>query len=452
MKHTKLLRWIGMICSLLIFATAALPTAALTPSYTITGAYRSSTYHENLLHLPRTDDKAFDAVAVALSQLDYHEGNSAADFGGKNKNGYGNYTEYNRAFGKIGGSYGYAWCAAFVSWCLEEADAEQSAAGLFASCTLWVEALQKSGQYSTRSSGYQPKTGDLIFFRSAGVSRASDHVGLVRYVKGGRVYTVEGNSSDRVSIRDYALGDTYIVGYGRPQYKSSYQLPRSALACEDTVTGWYTVTNSFVNVRASASGNAKKLGTLYKGNMVRILSVANGWGSFYYNGEPAYISLDYADFTAPLSYSVSYDAAGGSGAPATHTYFSMETATVSDAAPTREGYLFLGWQSGGSSFAAGAALPVGNHALIAIWEEIPVVESPAEEPPAGGNEEVLVPEQGEDFLAPVPGDNAEILAPDQQQEARPFRAARIAAGVVVGIGSAAAVGLWLWRRRNEKTP
>ena len=146
MKHSKLLRWIGMICSLLIFATAALPVAALTPSYTITGTYLSSTYYDNLLHLPRTGDKAFDAVAIALSQLDYHEGNNTSDFDGENKNGYRNFTEYNHAFGQIGGTYGYAWCAAFVSWCLEEADAGSSAAGLYASCTLWVEALRESGK------------------------------------------------------------------------------------------------------------------------------------------------------------------------------------------------------------------------------------------------------------------------------------------------------------------
>ena len=53
--------------------------------------------------------------------------------------------------------------------------------------------------------------GDLIFFRSAGVARASDHVGLVRYVQNGRVYTVEGNASGQVMLRSYALSDTYLL-------------------------------------------------------------------------------------------------------------------------------------------------------------------------------------------------------------------------------------------------
>jgi hypothetical protein len=119
MKRTRLTRWIGFLLSLTLFSLAALPAAALTPAYPITGSYLSSTYHENLLKLPRTGDRAFDTVAVALSQLDYHEGNSTADFDGENRNGSRNYTEYNYAFGQIGGTYGYAWCAAFASWCLE---------------------------------------------------------------------------------------------------------------------------------------------------------------------------------------------------------------------------------------------------------------------------------------------------------------------------------------------
>ncbi|MBE6702297.1 MAG: CHAP domain-containing protein [Ruminococcaceae bacterium] len=457
MKHTKIFRWIGMISAFLIFATAALPTAALTPAYPITGTYLSSTYYDNLLHLPRSGDKAFDAVAVALSQLDYHEGNGAADFDGENTGGYRNYTEYNHALGQIGGTYGYAWCAAFVSWCLEEADAENSAGGLYASCTLWVEALRELGQYSTRASGYTPTTGDLIFFRSAGVSRASDHVGLVRYVKGGRVYTVEGNSSDRVSLRNYALTDTYIVGYGRPRYNSAYRLPHTALECEDLVTGWYTVTNSFVNVRAGASSSATKLGSLKKGDMVRIVGIQNGWGGFYYKDKPAYLSLDYVDFTAPLSYQIRYDAAGGSGSPASHSHFSMEEAFVSESLPTREGYAFLGWKgSGDRIYQPGEQLPAGDQSLTAVWEAIPVAEPPAGAPPsaqAPTDSDVLIPGEGAEFLLPVPGDkgeNAMAKAPIAEST-RSYRSAQIAAGVTVGFVTVAAIGYGIWRKWREET-
>ena len=219
MKHKFLWRAMAFLIALSLFS---LPTLALTPAYTVSGAYKGSTYHNNLLTLPLTGDKAFDVVAIALSQLDYREGNSTADFDGEREGGSKNFTEFNRFLGKISGSYSYAWCAAFASWCLRQAEAGDSAGGSFASCTLWVERLRELGQYATRSSGYTPKRGDLIFFRSAGVSRASDHVGIVRYVKNGRVYTIEGNASNRVSARDYALTDTYIVGYGKPSYNSGY--------------------------------------------------------------------------------------------------------------------------------------------------------------------------------------------------------------------------------------
>ena len=453
MKHKYILRWIGLLSAISFLLLAALPTAALTPAYPITGTYLSSTYYENLLHLPRTGDRAFDAVAVALSQLDYHEGNSSADFDGENEAGNRNYTEYNHAFGQIGGTYGYAWCAAFVSWCLEEADAADSAGGLFASCTLWVERLRELGQYSTRSSGYSPKAGDLIFFRSAGVSRASDHVGLVRYVKGGKVYTVEGNSSDQVSLRQYVLSDTYIVGYGRPKYNSSYSLPLTALACEDKVTGWYTVTNDFLNVRASASSNAAKRGTLGKGDMVRIIGIKNGWGSFYYKEKLCYISLDYADFTAPLTYRVSYDGAGGENVPVSSSYFSMEEAFVSLGEPVREGYVFLGWQNAaGKSFSAGDALPLGDVKLTAVWEAIPIPEAPAPEvplPPTDA-ELPLQPDLEGTFSAPVFGGVAENSPPTGTKPATEKPAATLAAGITVGVMTLSLCGLWVWKKLKEQ--
>ena len=454
MKHTKHSRWIGLIPALFLLFTAALPVAALTPAYPITGPYLSSTYYDNLRNLPRTGDKAFDAVAVALSQLDYHEGNSTSDFGGENEGGTRNFTEYNHAFGQIGGTYGYAWCAAFVSWCLEEADAANSAGGLFASCTLWVERLREIGRYSTRSSGYTPKEGDLVFFKSAGVSRASDHVGLVRYVKGGRVYTVEGNSSDQVSLRDYKLSDTYIVGYGRPQYDSIYQLPHTALECEDGVTGWYTVTNDFVNVRGGASASASKRGSLAKGDMVRIVGLHNGWGSFYYKDKLAYISLDYADFTAPLTYRVTYDAAGGTGAPATYSYFSMEESFVSMSEPVREGFLFLGWQSGDKQYARGDRLPWGDVSLTAVWEAIPVVEPPAQDSADGGD--VDVPTDGTQVEQEIVGDallggGAAHIPPNVAEKAEDFdkKAARVASGITVGVLTAAAGVWWFLKHRRE---
>lgn len=60
---------------------------------------------------------------------------------------------------------------------------------------------------------YTPNSGDLIFFdceQNGGV----DHVGVVEKVKNGKVYTIEGNSSDEVKAKNYSLTNKSIYGYG----------------------------------------------------------------------------------------------------------------------------------------------------------------------------------------------------------------------------------------------
>ena len=429
--------------SFLLLGSAAMPLAALTPTYTITGAYKSSQYHQNINTVTKTGDAAFDTVAAALSQLDYHEGNSKNDFNGKNAGGTKNYTEYNRAMGTIGGSYSYAWCAAFVSWCLDVAGAKDSAGGKFTSCTLWVEKLQQLGLYSTRASGYTPKAGDLIFFRSAGVSRASDHVGIVRFVKSGRVYTVEGNSSNKVSLRDYALTDTYIVGYGKPKY-SGTPLAKSALSLEDTAKGLYTVTNDFVNVRASASASSTKLGSLSRGALVEILEIKNGFGRITYNGQAAYISLDYADFTTPVFYTVTYTAESAKNCPPAHSYFSFEAVAASGTVPTREGYTFLYWvASDGKVYKSGDALPQGNLKLTAVFEAIPVIEEELPQAPSAPNTAPPVSPPTADSGMSNTGSLGENLTQNVPQSTAN---AAVEAGTVSGV-LAAGVALWWYARK-----
>lgn len=425
--------------SCLLLCSAATPIAALTPTYTITGAYKSSQYHQNITAITKTGDLAFDTVAAALSQLDYHEGNSKSDFGGKNSAGSKNYTEYNRAMGTIGGSYSYAWCAAFVSWCLDVAGAKDSAGGKFTSCTLWVEKLRELGLYSTRASGYTPKAGDLIFFRSAGVSRASDHVGIVRFVKGGRVYTVEGNSSNKVALHDYALTDTYIVGYGKPKYGGT-PLGKTALALEDSAAGLYTVTYDFVNVRAAAGASAAKLGSLARGTLLEVTEIKNGWGKINYNGKDAYISLDYADFTTPVFYTVSYTAQAAQNCPPANAYFSFEAVTASDTAPVREGFLFSHWvDERGNTYRAGDALPAGDLALSAVFEAVPAEEQPPTAPSEPSETPPTLPptEQG------ATGAPDENIPPNVTQSTAK---AAVEAGTVTGV-LAACAALWWYARK-----
>ncbi len=459
MKYKRLCRAVPAVLAALGVLCTPLAASAIDPAWSPSSAYRASTYYQNLKTVPATGDEAFDTVSVALSQIGYHEANSAAGYGGTTS-GSGNYTEYNLAYGRVGGTYAYAWCAAFVSWCLVQAGAGERAGGLFASCTLWLEELTELGQYRTRSTGYSPKAGDLIFFRSSGTARASDHVGIVRYVKNGRVYTVEGNSSDRVSLRDYALTDTYIVGYGLPSYGGK-TLGVSRTAAEDVAPGVYAVTYDFLNVRATASQSATKRGTLSRGACVTVRSIKNGWGEIEYGGKTAYISLEYADFVAPYSFTVRYVSAGSE--LYVGTYYSTDTPRVLSTAPAREGYVFLHWEDGaGAVLKAGDTLTAATRTLTAVFEAIPVIEEPSTpdipsdgadippndtDTPLGGGEngsqdvEVTPPTWDAPPADPLPDVAPEI-------DAASVRATRHA-GVVSGLLAAVLGGVW-WYRRKER--
>ena len=80
-------------------------------------SYKSSKYYSNYCKVPITGDNVTDLLAIALSQLGYQEGDSNGSFSGE-VSGSSNFTEYNYNLGDLGITYGYEWCASFVSWCL----------------------------------------------------------------------------------------------------------------------------------------------------------------------------------------------------------------------------------------------------------------------------------------------------------------------------------------------
>lgn len=104
------------------------------------------------------------------------------------------------------------WCAAFVSTKLEEANIPGISKKMFsASTAVLASQFQKDGLYIPRGQK-QPQPGDVIFFGGRG---SEHHTGFVQRVENGKVYTIEGNSSDMVSERVYSLDDPGIGGYGR---------------------------------------------------------------------------------------------------------------------------------------------------------------------------------------------------------------------------------------------
>ena len=128
------------------------------------------------------------------------------------------------AMGQIGNSggqkfwswYGFEsrveWCACFVSWCADQSGLIASGnVPKFSLCRDGVSWFQ--GKNKWQSGGTTPTAGMIIFF-DWDHDGNSDHVGIVEKCEGGRVYTVEGNSSDQVRQRNYAMDYASIMGYG----------------------------------------------------------------------------------------------------------------------------------------------------------------------------------------------------------------------------------------------
>lgn len=76
------------------------------------------------------------------------------------------------------------------------------------------------------------------------------------------------------------------------------------------------------------------------------------------------------------TYTVSYNANGGTGAPASQTKTYGQTLTLSSKVPTRSGYEFVGWATTSSATSAsyspgGSLTRNSNVTLYAVWEKIP---------------------------------------------------------------------------------
>ena len=78
---------------------------------------------------------------------------------------------------------------------------------------------------------------------------------------------------------------------------------------------------------------------------------------------------------ALTSYTISYNANGGSGAPGSQTKYYGRTLTLSSTKPTRTGYTFKGWSSSSSAasaswYAGGSYTDNVSRTLYAVWEAV----------------------------------------------------------------------------------
>lgn len=105
-----------------------------------------------------------------------------------------------------GGGVG-PWCAYFASWCARQAGMPLGDQGQgFGSVDALYAWAQRTGRAVPNGPGVVPRPGDLIVLH--------EHVGIVEGVlPDGRIETIEGNSSDRVSRNERASSEA--VGYVR---------------------------------------------------------------------------------------------------------------------------------------------------------------------------------------------------------------------------------------------
>jgi len=253
----------------ILLAFAILLTAF--PFTAVSAAYENT--HIN------TGNQAVDIMAIAETQVGYLEGSLAGTTAGSN-----NLTKYGAWYDDYFNSSSFtraAWCAMFVSWCAAQADIPPSIFTYHASCTAGVRwwKQQNCFEYSQYYDGnYVPKAGDVIYF---GDSRTSmSHVGLVRYAEGGRVYTIEGNTSGQNGEvnegggcfrKSYSLGYSRIVGYATPNYEVGAGTAAAKI-------GTYKITASSLNVRAGTSTSYDILGELLRGDIVYISELSGEWG------------------------------------------------------------------------------------------------------------------------------------------------------------------------------
>ena len=120
----------------------------------------------------------------------------------------------------VGIAYGSAWCCAFVSWVMIQCGIPDSNVKRSGCTRVQMPAFKAAGRFHMRGDGYTPQPGDCVYFYNGRI-RPVDHVGIVEYVSGGQLHTIEGNTSNKCARRTYSLNAGKIYGYGLPIYDGS---------------------------------------------------------------------------------------------------------------------------------------------------------------------------------------------------------------------------------------
>lgn len=145
----------------------------------------------------------------------------------------------------------------------------------------------------------------------------------------------------------------------------------------DASSGGKTITLSEYNSDGNKSGSGSFTGTYsISGNGSAKKTITVTFKNYDYDGDPSATTTVSFDVTVPAwtSYTVSYNANGGSGAPSSQTKWKDQALTLSSTKPTRTGYTFSKWNTksdgSGTSYSSGGSYTANSSAtLYAIWTE-----------------------------------------------------------------------------------
>lgn len=121
------------------------------------------------------------------------------------------------------------WCAGFLLYCFDVADEDLAVwdsgkgAGIGPKSDYWkLRSVQGMEDYMKDRGCWfgwniTPQPNDIVFFATRGRSDPGRgrHVGIVEEIKGGNLYTIEGNTGNAVKRQPHKLNSSRITGYAR---------------------------------------------------------------------------------------------------------------------------------------------------------------------------------------------------------------------------------------------
>lgn len=204
------------------------------------------------------------------------------------------------------------------------------------------------------------------------------------------------------SVQTVAAAEKYVTltdASTSATIKANFEMPKATIGKNNTGSKNVTLTKYTVSFNANGgSGSYSSVSVAYR-NTISLTSYKPtrtghtllGWSTSSTATSASYTSSVMIGGTCTLyavwkanTYTITYNANGGSGAPASHsyTYATSGSTKLSSTVPTRTGYVFLGWSlsstATSASYAAGQNWNLSNasnYTLYAVWVQTEFIQT-----------------------------------------------------------------------------